>query len=48
MQKLKNDKKLSKRFIKLWLNDLKFNSYFLPRYINKEGVKPPVFYTDNA
>lgn len=41
LEKLKKDKLKSKRHIKLWANDLKNNSYFLPRFINPDGLEPP-------
>lgn len=32
---------MNKKHIKLWAHDLKNQSYFLPRYIHPDGLKPP-------
>lgn len=38
---LKANKLYQQRYIKLWGEDIKNNSYFLPRYLVESGLRPP-------
>ncbi|KRX04663.1 hypothetical protein PPERSA_04478 [Pseudocohnilembus persalinus] len=41
LEGLRKTKQFGKRHIKLWAQDLKNNSYFLPQFVHPEGLEPP-------